>query len=253
MTGLVADIQRASFHDGCGIRTTVFMKGCPLNCAWCHNPECISFEREVLFYPEKCIGCKRCDEGCYSGARVECGVEYTPEALVSELLFDRVYFKNGGGVTFSGGEPLLQAEFIFECVRLLKKEGISCFVESSLCVYHEVLREFDTVMADLKCFDDDRHREYTGVGNEKIKDNIKKVNALGVPMVIRTPVIAGLVQDIDKISELARSLENVKQYELLPYHALGVEKARALGREQMEFSAPTTHEMKELQKYAFIR
>ena len=253
MTGIIADIQRASFHDGDGVRTTVFLKGCPLNCLWCHNPECISREREELFYPEKCIGCNMCDKGCYSGARTVCGKEYTPDELVSELLLDRVYFNNGGGVTFSGGEPLLQGEFLSACVRLLKKEGISVFIETSLCIYDDVLSEFDLIMADFKCFDSALHKQYTGVGNEKIKENLKKVNELDIPLIIRTPVIPELSQGIDKISELIKPLQNVRRYELLPYHSLGAEKARALGIEYREFTAPTRQYMKELEKYAFVR
>ena len=172
MTGIVADIQRASFHDGDGIRTTVFLKGCPMRCLWCHNPECISSEVQTLFYPEKCIGCNACESGCYSGARVTCGREYTASELVCELLLDRVYFSHGGGVTFSGGEPLLQSEFLLECVRLLKKEGVSSYIETSLCVYDDVLSEFDLIMADFKCYDSQKHKEYTGIQNENIKESV---------------------------------------------------------------------------------
>ncbi len=254
MTGIVADVQRASFHDGDGVRTTVFLKGCPLNCIWCHNPECIEKEKETLFYPEKCIACNMCEDGCYSGARVTCGKTYTPTELVSELLMDRVYFENGGGVTFSGGEPLMQANFLSECVALLKREGISSYIETSLCIYGEVLAEFDLIMADLKCFDSEKHKAYTGMKNEKIKENLEKANTLGIPIIVRTPVIFELSQDIDKISEFVRTLSSVRQYELLPYHALGVEKARALGKVQREFLPPTDDFMKELnEKYAFIR
>lgn len=112
--GLIADIQRASFHDGDGIRTTVFFKGCPLRCAWCHNPECISFERQTLYYPQKCIGCGKCDEGCFSGAKVVCGKEYNSEELLCEILQDAVYYGDNGGVTFSGGEPMAQKIFFLK-------------------------------------------------------------------------------------------------------------------------------------------
>ena len=253
MTGVVADIQRASFHDGEGVRTTVFLKGCPLNCIWCHNPECISKELQELFYPEKCIGCNMCEKGCYSGARTICGREYTPDELVSELLLDKVYFSHGGGVTFSGGEPLLQSDFLCECVKLLKKEGVSVYIETSLCIYDDVLSEFDLVMADFKCFDSALHNEYTGVQNVKIKENLEKLNTLGIPIIIRTPVVPELMQEIDKISQYVSGLQNVRQYELLPYHSLGIEKARALGVKYKEFTVPTAEYMKELEKYAFVR
>ena len=109
---LITDIQRCSVHDGPGIRTTVFFKGCPLNCVWCHNPECISFDVEILSYPEKCIGCGMCDEGCFSGAKVVCGNEMTVEEIIKHIMLDKPYFGKDGGVTFSGGECLLQADFV---------------------------------------------------------------------------------------------------------------------------------------------
>ena len=254
MKGLVADIKRASFHDGEGIRTTVFLKGCPLSCKWCHNPECISFEPEILTYPEKCIGCNMCEDGCYSGAKVICGKYYTPNELVCELLADKIYFENGGGVTFSGGEPMTQKEFLEECVHLLKKEKISCFIETSLIIYdEEVLKLFDAVLADLKIFDSTIHKEYTGVENADIKENIKKLDALNIPIYARTPLIPEINQEIDKISHFLKELENVKKYELLPYHSLGITKAQALNKEFTEFTVPSKEMLKEFEKYAFIR
>ena len=116
--GLIADIRRASFHDGAGIRTTVFFKGCPLRCAWCHNPECISTEPQELFYRERCIGCGCCAEGCFSGARVICGKKMRAEEVLREILLDRPYYDENGGVTFTGGEPLMQADFLKECIAL---------------------------------------------------------------------------------------------------------------------------------------
>lgn len=253
-TGMIADIQRSSFHDGPGVRTTVFFKGCPLNCAWCHNPECISFEIQELFYPEKCIGCGGCAEGCFSGARALCGKEYTVDELLKEIIPDKPYFTNGGGVTFSGGEPMAQKEFLSLAIDACRSERINCAVETSLICYDEkVLGKLDLIIADLKIWDGETHRKYTGVGNEVIKENFKRINSLGIPIIARTPVIPEIDQGIEKISEFMRSLDSVKEYELLPYHPLGLEKSKALGSEQNAFAMPSEEYMEEMKKYAFIR
>lgn len=234
--GLVADIQRASVHDGYGIRTTVFLKGCPLNCRWCHNPECISFEPQEMVYPEKCIGCGKCEEGCFSGAKVMCGKEMTAEEVMCEVLEDKPYYINGGGLTISGGEPLAQMEFVKEIIALCKINNVSCAIETSLIYFDEELfNSLDFIMADFKIWDSDIHKLYTGVPNEEIKENFKKISKLNVPVIARTPVIPGVEQEIEKISDFLKSLGNVVRHELLPYHPLGIEKAKALGIEQERF------------------
>lgn len=250
----IADIQRASTHDGPGIRTTVFFKGCPLNCAWCHNPETISFEPEILNYPEKCIGCGMCDKGCFAGAKVLCGKEYTADEVLAEILLDKEYYKNGGGVTFSGGEPLAQREFLSEIIDKCKEQGIHTAVETSLIYFdEEIFKKLDLVMADLKIWDSEIHKYYTGVENDRIKENFKKLNELGVTIIARTPVIGNLNQGIDKISEFLKGISGVKQYELLPYHPLGTVKSEALLKKQERFEIPDNEYMKELDKYVFIR
>lgn len=252
--GLIADIRRASFHDGDGIRTTVFFKGCPLRCAWCHNPECLSPEPQELFYRERCIGCGFCADGCFSGARVICGKRMRAEEVLREILLDRPYYDQKGGVTFTGGEPLMQADFLRECIALCRREGIGCAVETSLYYFDEALfRSLDFVMADLKIWDNECHRRYTGVGNERIKENFKRLNALGIPIIARTPVIPEIDQGIDRISAFLRTLEHVVRYELLPYHALGNVKAEAMGIETKKFSVPSGDYMKELERYAYVR
>lgn len=251
--GLIADIQRASIHDGSGIRTTVFFKGCPLSCKWCHNPECISFEKQIMYYPEKCIHCGRCGEGCFSGARVVCGKEMSAQDVLSEILLDKPYYGRDGGVTFSGGEPLAQKDFLNETIDLCKQHNINCAVETSLIYYDkEIFKKFNLVMADFKIWDSALHKNYTGIGNEEIIENFQKLNFLGVPIIARTPVIPEINQGIDKISEFLKTLENVKEYQLLPYHPLGNAKRKALGLDSDGFYAPAKEFMEELKKYAYI-
>ncbi|MBQ1245707.1 MAG: glycyl-radical enzyme activating protein [Clostridia bacterium] len=256
LTALITEIERFSVHDGPGIRTTVFLKGCPLHCVWCHNPECISFEPQMLHYPEKCIGCGKCDEGCYAGARVLCGREMTVEDIMSEILADKPYYGEQGGVTISGGEPLAHREFTMALIEACHREGIHVGVESSLYRFdEEILSSLDLIMADLKIFDDDKHKKYVGIGNEAIKQNLRRADALGIPMIIRTPIVPGIndtVENISATAEFLRTLKNVTAYELLPYHPLGISKATALGIEMQEFTVPTSTQMEELKKYAHL-
>jgi len=254
MKGIIADIQRFSLHDGPGIRTTVFFKGCPLHCVWCHNPECIDFAPQELHYPEKCIGCGKCAEGCFNGARVLCGQEMTVEEVMTVLRQDKPYYGAKGGVTFSGGEAMAQREFLGELADACRKENIRNAMETSLIYFDEaVLSKMDLVMADLKIWDECAHRTYTGVSNKPILENFKKLDALNIPIIVRTPVIPGIEQGIDRIAEFIRGLRNVIQYELLPYHPLGQSKRKALGFPEDPFRVPTKEEMKELEQYAFLR
>ena len=252
--GLIADIQRASIHDGDGVRTTVFFKGCPLSCKWCHNPECISFEKEILYYPEKCIHCGMCDKGCFSGARVVCGKSMTADEVLSEIMLDVPYYGDTGGVTFSGGEPFAQGKFLNSCIDKCKENGINCAVETSLMYFdEEIFKKLDFVMADLKIWNSDLHKKYTGAGNEKIIENFENLNKLNIPIIARTPVIPEINQGIDKISAFLKTLSNVRKYELLPYHPLGNSKRKALGQKADGFSVPSKEYMKELEKYAYVR
>jgi len=254
--GIVADIQRSSIHDGPGIRTTVFLKGCPLNCSWCHNPECIKKEPEILFYPEKCIGCNMCDKGCFSGAKVICGKEMTSSEVLAEVMLDKAYYKNDGGVTFSGGEPMLQKEFVAHLSDLCHDEGINTAIETSMYIFDSgVLSKMDYIMCDVKIWDDEKHKKYTGVSGEKIRENIKKADKLGIPILIRTPIIPGIndtVDEIKNIKSFVMSLENAAGYELLPYHPLGEGKRAALGLSASEFNIPEKEKMEELKSYAHI-
>lgn len=254
MTGRIADIQRFSLHDGPGIRTTVFLKGCPLRCRWCHNPECISFEKETLFYPERCIGCGQCENGCFSGASVLCGFDITEEELMEKIRADLPYFGSDGGVTFSGGEPLAQKDFLSAVLSLCRKEGIHTAIETSLFLYdEEIFKKADLVMADLKIWDSSLHRKWTGVDNHVIKENFEKLDRLGVPIIARTPIIPEISQEIPKISNFLKGLKSVQKYEFLPYHPLGLEKANALNKSRETFTIPTEEYMRKVNPYAFLR
>lgn len=253
-SAIITDIQRSSTHDGPGLRTTVFFKGCPLKCAWCHNPESISFEPQILNYPEKCIGCGMCDKGCFAGAKVVCGKHMTSDEVLFEVMQDIDYYKKDGGVTFSGGEPFAQKEFLNEITDKCIQKGINTAVETSFIYYDEqILKKMQVIMADFKIWDDDLHKKYTGVSNKTIKENFIKANSLGIPIIARTPVIPGIDQDIKSISEFLYGLKNVIQYELLPYHPLGTSKRMALNLPPDGFSVPQKSFMKEFDKYVFIR
>lgn len=254
---IVADIEHTAFHDGPGLRTTVFFKGCPLNCVWCHNPECKEKNPQMLFYPEKCIGCKMCDKGCFSGARVLCGKKMTAEEIFKEISEDKSYYGENGGVTFSGGEPLIYPEILKELICLCKENNIKTAIETSLYIFNEdILKEIDFVMADFKIFDADIHKKYTGVNNDVIKENFNRLDKLNKPFLVRTPVIPTINANKENIIQTAnflKTLKNVSGYELLPYHPLGVSKERALGLKENRFEIPTKELMEELNKYANLK
>lgn len=253
-TATVTDIQRSSLHDGPGVRTTVFFKGCPLRCVWCHNPECISPEPQTLFYPEKCVNCGQCRNGCYTGARVLCGREMTAAAIMNEILLDTPYYQENGGVTFSGGEPFLQADFLCGLADQCHAAGIHVACETSMFLWHEnLLRHMDLIFCDIKLWDSEQHRRFTGVPNEGILDHIRRASGLGIPMVVRTPIVPGINDTPETVSAIAgflRTLPNIQKYELLPYHPLGTVKQKALGLEPTPFPIPTKEKMKELNRYA---
>lgn len=233
--GIIADIQRASVHDGPGFRTTVFFKGCPLNCRWCHNPECISFEPQIMNYPEKCIGCGHCAEGCYNGAKVLCGRRMSVAEVMEQIMIDSPYYGNEGGVTFSGGEPMAQKGFLRALIGKCREMSVNTVIETSLYIYDsDIFKSLDLVMADMKIRDTKKHIEYTGVSNEGIMENFRRMDGEGIPFIMRTPVIKG-VTDVEQIKEFAGTLKNMIRHELLPYHPLGVSKAAALGIVQERF------------------
>ncbi|MDR2657989.1 MAG: glycyl-radical enzyme activating protein [Oscillospiraceae bacterium] len=259
--GIVTEIQRFSLNDGPGIRTTVFLKGCDMRCAWCHNPETCETSRQMMIYPERCIGCGACvrfDEaksrpglppprellqlgdadGCFSGALRVAGHEMTASAVMEEIIQDCAYYEtSGGGVTISGGEAMTQPDFVKELLTLCRERGVQGAVETNLAYSFDRLEALagliDLVMADIKIFDAASHRKWTGVSNERILQNVKSLRTLNVPVILRTPVIPGVNDNDEEITAISRYIAchvpNLMYYELLNFNPLGDSKYRALG------------------------
>lgn len=264
----IFDVERFATHDGNGIRTTVFFKGCPLRCAWCHNPEGIKRKRQVLYMETKCIHCGSCvrasvsggvhsgadhricvqreaDENwdrlveqCPAGALVWDSRQYSMEELLQLVLRDEAFFRHGGGVTVSGGEPLLQADFIREFLQRLQKMGIHTAMESSLqaapAELQKVLPYLDQIYADCKLFDCALHRHWTKQDNEQIKENIRWLlqPRFREKVVIRTPLIPEITATRENIASIAGFLQSCWQgtrYELLNYNPLAAAKYPLLG------------------------
>ncbi|MBN2037839.1 MAG: glycyl-radical enzyme activating protein [Chitinispirillaceae bacterium] len=262
ITGMISNIQRTSFHDGPGIRTTVFFKGCNMRCSWCHNPEAIHPYPEYVFNPKLCLHCGHCAEGCYSGARILCGKEMTVEQVMTEVLADKPFYGENGGLTVSGGEPFIQPRFLIELLKAAKAQGIHCGIETNASLPFKVIEQalpfVDVWMIDLKAFDDELHREYTGVSNETIKQNISELDRRGARIVLRTPVIPGVndaADELEHIVEFAAGLRNLDYYEVLPYHPLGLSKQVENIEFIRQFEKPDNAALKALfgpmvQKYA---
>ncbi|MFH1008795.1 MAG: glycyl-radical enzyme activating protein [Candidatus Latescibacterota bacterium] len=256
--GVIFDIKKFAVHDGPGIRTTVFMKGCPLRCAWCHNPESWKGEPEILFYEQPCIGCGKCFEACPSGAlrmeegkrvyrrdrcehcyacvnicyaeaTVKCGREVTVAEVLTEVEKDRPFYENsGGGMTVSGGEPMMQAPFVFALMEQAKSAGLHTALDTSGCIQWDVLKRFlkvtDLFLYDLKLVDETRHRAYTGVSNRRILANLRQLSRAGASLLIRMPVVPGYTDglaDVAAAGEFLSSLDGDRiRVQLLPYHRL---------------------------------
>ena len=287
-SGVIFDIKRFAVHDGPGIRTTVFFKGCPLRCLWCHNPESLKKARHIVFFGNKCIGCgecfKRCPnnaieatpqgrkyyrdkctlcgtcvEYCYAEATVMEGKEVSVQEVIEEVKKDMPFYENSkGGVTLSGGEPTMQPEFCLAVLRESKKAGMHTAIDTSGCVkwetFRKILEYVDLVLYDIKHMDPIKHREYTGLSNELILANLRKLDELGIPIEIRMPIIPGLNDSEENLSAAARflsELKNVQRIKLLPYHRLGEGKYERLemGYKLKDIKPPDKTEMEKLTEF----
>ncbi len=264
--GIVFNIQRYSLHDGPGIRTTVFLKGCPLNCWWCHNPEGQKNSSEIIFYedrckacglcilhcpnnaiqmingkpitqPEECRQCGECAKFCPTQARELIGKKMTVQEVVQEIEKDIIFFEeSGGGVTISGGEPLQQLDFLLELLEDCHRKGISTAVDT--CGYitwnrlEKIIEQTDLFLFDLKLMDNKKHKKFTGVSNQNILENLKKLSSIHQNIYIRFPIIPGVNDDIKNVREMGEFLSTLRitQINLLPYHNLGLEKYKKLGK-----------------------
>ena len=278
--------MRFAVSDGPGIRTTVFLKGCPLRCAWCHNPESQAPGKEVMFARDSCIACaecvKRCPhnalewgggeplrdarrcqlcgeccDSCVAEARRYVGYETTVSELLARILRDRIVFEeSGGGVTFSGGEPLMQSEFLYAMLASCQAEGIHTAIDTCGSAPSDVFAKAcelaDLLLFDIKLMDSDEHRIHTGAANGVILDNLRFAMAAKIPLVARIPVVPGVNDSRQNLEATAELLvrNGVRSVDLLPYHLTGHEKYRLLGASASDcFVSPTETHMHKLREH----
>lgn len=243
MKALICDIKRFAVHDGEGIRTTVFFKGCPLKCVWCHNPESISFKPQTAFYKNKCIGCGECKnenftpDDCLGEAQVQYGKEVSVEEVLPLLLEDRDFYESsGGGVTLSGGECLCQADFCADLLKALKERGIHTAVDTcgfvSKDAINKVIPYTDTFLYDVKAMDEDVHIRCTGQSNTLILENLRYIDACGKAIEIRIPYVPDFNDtQIPEIAMFLQPLKHIRSIKILPYHNYAGSKYDALNIE----------------------
>ena len=264
MKATVFSIQRNSLVDGPGIRTTVFFKGCNLKCKWCHNPESQSPEKEILFYKNKCNGCGRCkgltseDKNfiCFNGAKEICGKEYTAHELLAEIIKDKVFYDtSGGGVTFSGGECMLQIDFLEEILKMCKDASIHTAVDTAGNLpweyFERIIPYTDLFLYDIKAVSEDLHIEGTGFSNKAICSNLKRLSYNNAEIIIRIPMVPEFNATPEELGKIADFLHNIKykDVELLPYHRMSEHKYEALN---MPFTSYPLPDMDDILAYKNI-
>lgn len=268
LKGIVSEIERFAIEDGPGIRTLVFMKGCPLSCLWCSNPESQKLEPEVAYFKDKCIGCGKCaeicpqkaisyvkDKGlvidrnkcdscglcaevCPSGSKVLIGKPMTADEIIAEVKKDSAFYQRSvGGITVSGGEPTLQSDFLIELLAKCRAQGLNTAIETSgytgWANLENIARHTDLVFYDLKHMDSPVHKKLTGVRNELILANLENLSQLNKPIIVRVPLIPGYndsLKNIESTIDFVKRLDNIQRLEVLPYHRLGQAKYESLDR-----------------------
>ncbi|WP_302626118.1 glycyl-radical enzyme activating protein [uncultured Eubacterium sp.] len=290
MKGYVFDFKRFSTHDGHGIRTTIFLKGCTLKCVWCQNPEGISITQRPLYFPNKCIHCNTCVhlsenggvreidgkikldvskkedwhniiDNCPSAALTMDSKEMTVQEVVEEACKDAPFFKYGGGVTLSGGEPLFQHEFAIEILKGLKERGITTTIETAshipFRIYQEAMKYVDYVFADLKIIDSEMHKKYTGVDNELIRHNLEWLltSKKAENVIIRTPLIPDMTATKENIAGIAQFISDLYpeiKYEILNYNPLAQAKYDMVDRKYCFENNPPLYSDEQMRAFGKI-
>lgn len=284
-TANIFNIQKFSVHDGPGIRTTVFFKGCPLKCLWCHNPESQNINTQILYDRDKCVLCGTCEKNCHKkaikiennklttdescdccgqcviyciqGARQIAGKVYTVDDVMKEVLKDRVFYeKSSGGVTLSGGEPLIHIDFVEELLKKLKDNNIHTAVDTCGAVSFENLKRAakytDVFLYDIKLMDDEKHVEFIGMSNKLILENIRKLSEIHNNINLRMPIIEGVNGDEEHIIKTIEFIEglNISKVNLLPYHDIAKHKYKKLGKvyEDDRMSKPSDEKMQKFKE-----
>jgi pyruvate formate lyase activating enzyme len=287
MEGTIFDIRRFSTHDGDGIRTTIFLKGCPLSCVWCQNPEGISAKRRPLYFENRCIGCGTCVATCENGGfqKINQKIILNPNAkedwnqliyhcptgaiemdsrvchvedIMTEVRRDMVFYNHGGGVTLSGGEPLMQWKFAREILKQCQEEGIHTAIETSLFAdtkaVQALIPHLSMAFSDMKLIDDEEHKKYVGVSNEKIKKNIEVLltSEIRNRVIIRTPMIPGITTSKENIQGIAKFISEIYpevSYEILNYNPLAEAKYHLVDKEFCFEENPKMYSKEQMQKF----